>query len=303
MYLQEFPDLKWLKNTINNRFEARKDWQGNPLKHAGWPSVVLNVKTNQTYRDNIVGPVSLFGNLSGASWVTVENRKLFVPAGYFFISNEGQEYTLEVDNQKTETFNIHFGSHFTAQAFQSLRSSEFEPGNGNKTPEFRNRLIPFDDVTKNLIQKIKSNQSDIAEQEYLYELLNHLIKREKDIIKLSETLPVLKKATRDEVFKRLLTSVDYVYSSSSQKLSLDELARTACLSKFHFLRLFKSTFNKTPYQFINEVRIGRAKEFLLSKELSVREIAHQTGFESSSTFSRTFYQIQGVYPTQFVGKG
>jgi AraC family transcriptional regulator len=96
-----------------------------------------------------------------------------------------------------------------------------------------------------------------------------------------------------------LTSVDYVYSQSNQKLTLDELAQVACLSKFHFLRLFKSAFSKTPYEFINGVRIEKAKELLRNPELSVREIANQTGFDSSGSFSRAFFQTQGKYPTQF----
>src|SRR5689334_7548798 len=101
MYLQEFPDLNWLKSEVSKRFASRRDWQGRPLPNGGWPSVILNVKTNQTYRDHIVGPVSLFGNISGESTVTVENREVRIPAGFFFISNEGQEYTLEVNRTKT----------------------------------------------------------------------------------------------------------------------------------------------------------------------------------------------------------
>jgi AraC family transcriptional regulator len=176
---------------------------------------------------------------------------------------------------------------------------ELEQPSGLITPEFRNRLFPFDEKIKNAIAKLKSENTEESEQENLFHLFSFLMNKEAEVIRQKESLSVQKKSTRDEVMKRLLTSVDYVYSLSDQKLSLDELAQAACLSKFHFLRLFKSTFHKTPYQFINEVRVERAKDLLKNSELSVREIAHQTGFDSSSSFSRTFHHTQGIYPTQF----
>lgn len=299
MFLQQFPDLQWLKNSIDNRFEARKDWQGNALKHEGWPSVILNVKTQNIYRDKIVGPVSLFGNLSGSSTVTVEGRRQEIPEGYFFVSNDKQEYTLEVGKKSAETFNVHFGNHFVSQVLQSVVLEVFESEKTNQQRNFKNRLIRISGPAKMIIRDIQQDHSSLNEEEKLFELLNFLLSQENDLTKQLEQIPALKKSTRDEVLKRLLMAVDKIYSTAEQKLSLDDLAATACMSKFHFLRLFKAAFQKTPYQFINEVRVARAKELLNTSKLSVREIANQTGFDSSSTFSRTFYNTTGFYPTQF----
>ena len=299
MFLQQFPDLKWLKNSINNRFEARKDWQGNSLKHEGWPSVILNVKTQNIYRDKIVGPVSLFGNLSGSSAVTVEGRRLEIPEGYFFVSNDKQEYTLEVEKKGAETFNVHFGNHFVSQVLQSVVQPGFESDNKNHQKNFRNRLVRINNPTRVTIKSILKDHSSMNEEEKLFDLLNFLLIHEKELTKQVQQVPVMKKSTRDEILKRLLFAVDLIYSASNQKLSLVQLSQEACLSKFHFLRLFKAAFQKTPYQFINEVRVEKAKDLLSSSELSVWEIARNTGFDSSSTFSRTFYNTTGVYPTQF----
>jgi AraC family transcriptional regulator len=241
----------------------------------------------------------VFSNISGNSVVTVEGRRVVIPEGYFFISNEGQPYTLEVGRQSAETFNVHFGKHFVSQALQSMSQSDFEPNNAIQFRNFRNRLLPINESVKRLIGKIQHDHSSMHEEENLYELFGHLLGEEEGLKNQVQKIPSLKKSTQEEVVKRLLTSVDFIYSSSQQKLSLDQLAREACLSKFHFLRLFKSTFNKTPYQFINEVRVERAKNLLRKPGLSVREIAHQTGFDSASSFSRTFYNTAGVYPTQF----
>jgi AraC family transcriptional regulator len=299
VFLQQFPDLSWLKKSIASRFGERKDWQGRPLSHEGWPSVVLNVRASNVYRDNIAGPVSVFCNISGSSAVTVEGRRVVIPEGYFFISNEGQPYTLEVGKQQTETFNVHFGKHFVSQTLLSMTQSDFEPDNSNHQYNFRNRLLPVNESAKRIIQKIQQDHSSIHEEENLFELFGFLVGEEVGLKNQVQKIPSLKKSTQEEIVKRLLTSIDFIYSSSQQKLSLDQLAREACLSKFHFLRLFKSTFNKTPYQFMNEVRVERAKTLLRKRGLSVREIAHKTGFDSTSSFSRTFYNTAGIYPTQF----
>jgi AraC family transcriptional regulator len=298
MYLQQFPDLTWLKSTINKRFGDRKDWLGNPLVHDGWPSVVLNVKTNQTYRDNITGPVSLFGNISGESYVKVDNREVLIPAGYFFITNEGQEYTLRVE-KPTETFNVHFGTHFVKQTLESLGNPDFESATKSIAPEFRNRLIPFTDDVKSLIGKIKSGESNMAEQENLHTMLCNLVQSESNVNQVSADLVLAKASTREEIMKRLLQAVDYLYATSHKDLSLDELAREACMSKFHFLRLFKTVFQKTPHQFLLEVRITKAKEMLKSGRLAVNLVGRQTGFNSPVSFNRAFVQSVGVSPSRF----
>jgi AraC family transcriptional regulator len=298
MYLQEFPDLTWLKHTINKRFSDRKDWLGNPLVHEGWPSVVLNVKTSQSYRDNITGPVSLFGNISGESYVKVENREVLIPAGYFFITNEGQEYTLRVE-KPTETFNVHFGTYFVKQTLESISNSDFESTPKGIAPEFRNRLIPFTDDVKSLIGKIKSSESNMAEQENLHAMLCNLLQSESDVNQVSVDLVLAKSSTREEIMKRLLQAVDYLYATSNKDLSLDELAREACMSKFHFLRLFRTVFQKTPHQFLLEVRINKAKELLKSRSMAVNVVGRQTGFNSPVSFNRAFVQSVGVSPSRF----
>src|ERR1041385_2269379 len=146
MVLNEFPDLTWLKQQINSRFENRIGVNGRILKEQGWPTVLMNVKTPEVSRDNIKGPLSLFGNLKGNSFVKVDNRKVKVTDDHFFITNSGQNYSLEVPEKSTaETFNIHFGDRFADQLIQSQSSSiekimetEFESG---QHFFFHNRMI------------------------------------------------------------------------------------------------------------------------------------------------------------------
>ena len=122
MVLKEFPDLNWLKSQIDQRFANRQAWGGGTLREQGWPTVILNTTTRQVNRDNIRGPLSLFTNISGTSWVSVDRRQVSINPDFFLLTNPDQHYSLEIDQKtdSTETFNIHFGTHFAEEVMTSL---------------------------------------------------------------------------------------------------------------------------------------------------------------------------------------
>lgn len=305
MVLNEFPDLEWLRKQASTRFENRAGWKGRTLQEQGWPNVLMNVKTSGIFRDNIKGPFSLFGNLNGSSFVQVDNRKVKVSEDHFFITNSGQNYTLEVDERsKAETFNVHFGDHFTDKLIQSREKSfgkildnQFQ--SPSQPFSFHNRLIRKTNQINDLLTALQSNKDAIREEELLTQLFLELFQDELKLDKATETLPSVKKSTRDELVKRILLSTDYIHEFYDQQLSLDELARISCLSKFHFLRLFKIAMGQTPHQFINQIRIEKSKELLSNSKTEIKKIADLVGFQDSSSFSRVFYQQVGAYPSQF----
>lgn len=308
MILHEFPDLEWLKRQSNRHFSDRQGWNGRILKQEGWPNVVLNTSVKQVYRDNILGPVSMFSNLSGSSYVRTGSHSAKIEVGSFFMTNQDQRYTLIIDQKEnqTETFNIHFGTSFADEVLASVsRSPEYLLDNNFEKPLvascFYSRLYKTDDVFHRIVGRIRrsTGPGTLGEEEQLYELLLHLA-RQQHLIKTEEKrIPAIKASTREEILKRLCHATDYIQSFYDQDLSVEELAKVSCLSRFHFLRLFKKAFQKTPYQFIIEVRIQKAKELLVHPDLSIHHIANRLGFENPSSFSRLFFKQVGVYPTQF----
>lgn len=98
---------------------------------------------------------------------------------------------------------------------------------------------------------------------------------------------------------RLARVLDLVESGLDRDLSLDELAAAACLSPFHFARAFQRTTGKTPYAYLLERRIARAKDRLSHSSLSLVEIAQETGFATQSGFTRAFTKATGIPPGRF----
>jgi len=309
MILHQFPDLQWLKQQAEQSFSDGKGWGGRILTRPGWPTVILNAQTKYVVRDDILGPLSIFTNISGASNVVVGRKRVVVKDDFFFLSNHGQRYTLEINSEnQTQTFNIHFGEHFADQVLQSLKSPSHLLDNtfqkSTQRVEFHNRLQQHDVRTKHILETIRQygESNPILLEELLVDLLTIMMRCDSQVKKMADQLPAIKHSTRQEILHRMLNVTDYIYAFYDQSLSLEELAAVSCLSKFHFLRLFKIAFGKTPHQFISDVRICRARELLIHSPLDVQEVARRVGFQNSSSFSRSFLQHTGMYPTLFKGK-
>ena len=93
--------------------------------------------------------------------------------------------------------------------------------------------------------------------------------------------------------------MDVLRSGFCGEISLDQLAAEACISKYHFLRLFRSVYGLSPYQYIQHLRLEKARVLLANSIISVTDLAGLLGFDNSQSFSRLFYQRVGLYPTQY----
>ena len=79
-------------------------------------------------------------------------------------------------------------------------------------------------------------------------------------------------------------------------LTLRDMADVACLSPFHFARVFKAVTGIPPGEFLGALRLERAKRLLLSTDLSVAEVCFEVGYESPGTFTSRFTRLVGVTP-------
>ena len=100
-------------------------------------------------------------------------------------------------------------------------------------------------------------------------------------------------------FARLLRARNYIGDCFRERVTLEMAARHACLSPFHFNRLFALAFGETPHEFLTRVRIDEAKRLLLAENQSVTDICFGLGYESLGSFSLKFRQKTGLAPSTF----
>ena len=102
-----------------------------------------------------------------------------------------------------------------------------------------------------------------------------------------------------EVFERLNRARLFIDQSYDLPLDLKQISSQACFSRYHFLRLFRQAFNKTPHQYLIERRIEKAKELLGSDGLRVTDVCFEVGFQSLGSFSTLFHREVGHAPITY----
>ncbi len=96
----------------------------------------------------------------------------------------------------------------------------------------------------------------------------------------------------------LLQAKDYIHAHLREELTLNNISEAANLSKYHFLRLFRSQFGITPHQYIVNCRINQARK-ALETGTSVDDLVAELGFSDVSHFNRRFKPIYGMTPRQY----
>jgi AraC-like DNA-binding protein len=100
------------------------------------------------------------------------------------------------------------------------------------------------------------------------------------------------------LYKRIVQAKLFIDNHFGDDIDLNNIADEAYFSKFHFIRLFKKIYGKTPHQYLTSVRIEKAKEFL-QKEISVTETCFIVGFDSVSSFTGLFKRYTNTRPSEY----
>ncbi|CAM3687021.1 helix-turn-helix transcriptional regulator [Marinicrinis lubricantis] len=91
----------------------------------------------------------------------------------------------------------------------------------------------------------------------------------------------------------------YIHQHLFEPLTLDQLARYAAYSPFHFSRLFKERVGLSPQYYISSLRLQKSKDLLLNTHLTIRDVALEIGQQSLGTFTTRFTERVGMTPSEF----
>lgn len=104
------------------------------------------------------------------------------------------------------------------------------------------------------------------------------------------------KRVKDE---RIEQSLTYIRENIGRRVNMDELAKVACMSKDHFIRMFKREVSHTPNAYVTEKKIERAELLLVTTLLSVKQIALSLGYDDMAYFNNVFKRHTRVSPLQY----
>lgn len=97
----------------------------------------------------------------------------------------------------------------------------------------------------------------------------------------------------------LRKAVDYLQSHYSEQITLDEVAEQVYVSTYYLSRMFKRELGRNFVDYLNEIRIGKAKELLKDVKYKTYEVAEMVGIPDAHYFSRLFKKHEGVTPTEY----
>jgi AraC-like DNA-binding protein len=102
-----------------------------------------------------------------------------------------------------------------------------------------------------------------------------------------------------DIYQRITKAKVFIDENFYTAIDLDQIAKQAFLSKFHFHRLFARIYRKTPHQYLTQVRLEAAKKLLAKEEISITAVANLIGFESLGSFSSLFSKQSGYSPQYY----
>ncbi|WP_373496000.1 helix-turn-helix domain-containing protein [Aquiflexum sp.] len=123
------------------------------------------------------------------------------------------------------------------------------------------------------------------------------LQQSKDMTLLNKLIP--QKTYTETEGKRMGQVMSFILAESHRTVQLQEVADLANMSKEAFCRFFKERTGKTLTEFLGQVRIHHACQLLQETDLSISQVAYQSGFQNLSYFNRAFKKYRGETPKEF----
>ena len=162
---------------------------------------------------------------------------------------------------------------------------------------FQNRISGDEAVTQCMLTIVRELEQqelgyELSVKSQLYGLVSMLIR---NYVATPKELDAYRYRLKEQ--ERLAPVFVYIDEHYREKLTVQQLADLAGLSRYHFSRLFKLVTDKSLVEYINLIRINKSESLLRNKALNISEIALATGFSDIYYFSRTFKKLKKVSPT------
>ena len=289
----------------------------NPPAHRfGRVNAILNARGTRHHERGFAGPLSLKSVVRGnATWETRDGRYELTP-GCVLLLNDGEEYSITVDAlQPVETFCVFFERGFVEDAFRATvtRSAELldDPERASAISfserlQFDSPLVAEMAQARRVVRAsgalsgggapVACTTPRDALSESFYTLALQLVRTRRDADARVAQLPSVRASTRDELARRLEVATSYLHANCTRGVSVAEAARAACLSPFHFHRLFTRFHGVTPHRYLSRLRLERARAQLRHSGCTILDAALASGFESLGSFAALYKRTFGVTP-------
>lgn len=244
--------------------------------------------------------------VDGEENYTINQKKYNIKKGEYVVGNQNTFASILIDSIKpvqgicvdiseekiNEVINYSFSKNDSFLNFLSneeLILNKYNSGNTKLGVALTTIANQFDSLLQT---------PSLANNELFYSIAECIVIDQSRIYKQYTNLQCSKEITSKRLFQFVYAAKDFIDSNFQDKINSKQMAGYANLSEYHFIRLFKSVFNQTPYQYLLFKRLEYSKLLLLDK-CPTKEVAYQTGFADVQAFSKAFKANFGTTPTVF----
>lgn len=234
--------------------------------------------------------------LSGEGIYTVGKNEYRFHAGDVFLFASDEEHCITEIYAEMDLLNLQFEPYIL---WENPDAIELMPLFHSRNAEFGN-LYPDNDGT--VREKLMAIEDEICHKRPCYSVVvkYRLFSALSTIIRNHHGIDYQKSLkAADHLTQSIKLSIDYIQRNFERKLTLEEIARVACLSPTYFSSVFKKLNGISLWKYINIKRVEKAIEILKNENVSKLEIAERCGFLSSSNFYKTFFAITGKTPSDY----
>lgn len=247
----------------------------------------------------------------GRELYQTEEREYEVEAGQFLLVNHEQRVQISIQSEEPVVGTCLFiDPKLLTEAIQ-VQQQSLEQNLDNIISHKSHSVECFEavysidqhPVVSNLLQRVhRCRQSSLSaeeQQELYWGIAEVLLQHEYSTHQQIQRIASEKRSTKEELYRRLLIAIDFMYQNFDKKISIREIATAACLSEYHFMRTFRQSFGQSPNQFLSNLRLQKAAALLREQRHSVTEVATLCGFSDVQYFSKTFRRAYNQAPSNF----
>lgn len=276
-------------------------------------NVIFYEKVTEAVDQQLKSKFTIRVVFSGYETYILGKRQINLYPGNFLVINEGTSYTRIIHSEVPVTsFSVTYDPEYLCQFAEFIKDKR----GGNVFIPYKIKdqsdLLLIDsmyalsgDVEYNILHLKNHADRGLTDEFMINQYLEHLLLNYCSVyadqvhskaIKLGNST---RSGVRMDIVKRIAMAKDFIISNHEKNINLDDIAGVACFSVSHLIRIFRLIYNKSPYQYLIQVRLERAKYYLRNSESSIQQIVNMVGFENPSSFIRSFRTTYSITPGAF----
>jgi AraC family transcriptional regulator len=265
---------------------------------------------NEFYSPSPFRSFSIKYVVDGSELYSVNGKRYIIRNREYLLANKFSEGFVEVDSKKSVTgICIDVAPDILSEVAGSYLKpdtaiSDIDLDRFFNSPDFlenkynagQTHLGNFMLELETVLQHNPSGELNLT-REFYYTLSEKIVADHIPVFKQFQQVKALKTETKKDLLRKLYKAKEYMDLFFTEPLNIEQVARQAGFSEYHFFRLFKATFSISPHQYIIQQRLKFAKQLLEKERPSISVLAITAGFADIYSFSKAFKKQFGHSPS------